>query len=269
MKLPQRLRLVTLCALCLSLWTAASFAQTSNAFLPMGDFDILVGGEVDSAGHLYQNQAMAAILVVSDRLPSPVVVHARSRGVQAVPRERLSPDGEGFTIVRGNPLASLGTFEVEGTEVVFDGGDGTQVRLRPRPPLVGPHHLNELLEHDPGYRVGAEAYEPDPAVIARLREVQGDFRVQVVFGSWCSVCKHFLPHGLRVEEEIAGSSIRFDYFGLPLDNAWEQAKVKELGVRALPTAIVYYQGKEIGRYIGAEGWERPESRLLELVSSAR
>jgi thiol-disulfide isomerase/thioredoxin len=255
-----------LCVLAALAWTPVSAQSTgTTSFAPMGGLDVVVDGAVDSAARLFQNQGQAAILVVSARLPSPLLIHARSRNVQQVPAGRLAAAGGGFALMRGEPLVDMGGFEVVESDVVLSYGD-LGVRLRPRPPLVGDRSLDELLSHDPGYRAGADAYTPEASIVARLRETAEPVRVRVVFGSWCSVCKRFLPRGLRLEEELAGSAIRFDYFGLPLDDAWEHPEVKRLGVRSLPTAIVYRGDREIGRFAGAEGWDRPEARLLEAVS---
>ena len=105
--------------------------------------------------------------------------------------------------------------------------------------------------------------------MAKLRAVGADYHVQVVFGSWCSVCKHYLPRGLAVAEALGDAGIRFEYLGLPLENPWQTPEVKRLEVKSLPTAIVYRGDREIGRFAGGEQWEKPEARLLEAVSSGQ
>ncbi len=248
---------------------AATLAQSPGAvFTPMGDFEVIVAGRLDSEAMVYESRQMAAVLVVSDALPSPIVLHAKSMRLQAVPRDRLSSGPAGLEIVRGEALADLEDFQVEGTDVVFK--HGTVVgKLRPRAPLVGDHPLEDLLEHSPQYRVTAAAYKPDPVILAKLREIEGEYRVRVVFGSWCSVCKIYLPRGIRVEEELGSDSIRFEYFGLPLEEPWEHAEVKRIGVKSLPTAVVYRGDREVGRYEGAEGWQRPEARLLQAINASQ
>jgi hypothetical protein len=211
---------------------------------------------------------VAAILVVSDRLPTPVLLHVQSRGVQAVPRERLKPNQDALVLERGDPLQGLGNFEVmEKGGVRFSYG-AVQAMVTPKPSLVGRHTLAELYQHTPKYKVDAERYDPDPATVEKLRGVGGGYRVTVVFGSWCSVCKHFLPRGLAVAEALAGTPLQFEYLGLPIEDAWNTPDVKRLGVKSLPTAIVYRGEKEIGRFAGGEEWERPEARLWQVISAA-
>ena len=129
--------------------------------------------------------------------------------------------------------------------------------------------LSELFEHSPEYRRSANAYQPDPSVLANLSEVGPGYRVHIVFGSWCHVCTAVLPRGLKVQEALGDTAIRFEYFGLPGQDAWEQPEVKRLGVSSLPTAIVYRGDKEIGRYVGAEEWHKPEARLWAAIRSAQ
>ena len=38
-----------------------------------------------------------------------------------------------------------------------------------------------------------------------------------------------------------------------------------LEVKELPTAIVYRNGREIGRYVGGPGWTSPEVSLLNIL----
>ncbi len=105
-------------------------------------------------------------------------------------------------------------------------------------------------------------------MLETLRSVGPGYRVQVVFGSWCHVCSVYLPRGMRVEEELAGSGIEFDYIGLE-SNPWQGPVVKKYEVVSLPTAIIYRGDVEVGRFFGADGWERPESRLLRAIESDR
>lgn len=265
---PLRAGLLSLGVALLAVAGATRVLAQSAVFVPGGDVDLVVAGAIDTAARIYESPNDAALLVVSDRLPSPVLIFVRSRGVQAVPAARLRQAGEGLTIERGDALADLGAFQLEGTEVRFTHGT-VAAALRPKPSLVGAHTLQELYQHTPRYRVDAEGYVPDPAIVAKLREAGKDYHVKVVFGSWCSVCKHYLPRGLAVANAIGDASIRFEYFGLPLEDPWHSPEVVRLGVKSLPTAIVYRGDQEIGRFAGGEGWEQPEARLWDAITHAQ
>jgi thiol-disulfide isomerase/thioredoxin len=246
---------------------AGALAQTPQ-FVPGGDVDLVIAGAIDTGARIYESQADAALLVVSESLPTPVLLHVRSRGVQAVPAARLRQVGGGLTLERGDPLADLGAFQLEGSEVRFSHG-AVAAALRPKPALVGAHSLEELYQHTPKYRADAELYAPDPTILDQLRQVGSDYHVKVVFGSWCSVCKHYLPRGLAVASALGAAGPRFEYLGLPLEDPWQSPEVARLGVKSLPTAIVYRGEREIGRFAGGEGWEQPEARLWDAISRAQ
>ncbi|MEE2776688.1 MAG: thioredoxin family protein [Acidobacteriota bacterium] len=247
--------------------TGAAVAQGGALFTPIGDFEVYVDGRRDQAAGVYRSASPPAVIVASSRLPSAVLIHVRSRGVQALPTDRFREHGGNLELQRGEALTSLGSFEIEGAVVVIRHGD-QELRLQPSPALVGERRLDELFEHSPEYRTAADAYEPDAELIAKLAKVDDEYRVRVVFGSWCSVCKIYLPRGLRVQEAVGPGKITFEYYGLPVEDAWEHPQVKLLEVKALPTAVVFRGDEVVGRYQGGEGWDRPELSLWQAVSAS-
>jgi len=111
-------------------------------------------------------------------------------------------------------IALLGKYKPAGASVAFT-YDGKHVSLDPKPPLLGLHTAAELLAHDPAYARNAAEYHPGPTAIATLRAATAPVTVRVLFGSWCPYCKLHVPNMLRVEEELAGSNVTIEYFGLP------------------------------------------------------
>jgi len=153
--------------------------------------------------------------------------------------------------------------------ISFSYGD-VMARLEQRRPLVGEATMEEIFEHSPDYRLTADQYRPDEDIVGLLRGVGEGYRVRVVYGSWCHVCKNFLPRGLKVQEALGDTGIEFAYYGLPR-NPWEppHPEVARLDVRSLPTAIVYQGDKEIGRYSGGDEWQRPESKLWAAIQKTK
>jgi thiol-disulfide isomerase/thioredoxin len=199
-------------------------------------------------------------------LPDPILLWGRSGRVDSVPPTALLERADGgIDVADGTRRTYLGDLRPEGNEIVM-AYDGRDVRLRLRPPLVGSHDLDELLDHSPDYVAGLSAYTPDAEAIRRLEELVSGVRVRIFFGSWCGACKHYLPRALRVERELASSPIRFQHYGLDDPPAgWEDAEVKENRVTSLPTAIVYRGDEELGRLVGPEDFAEPERTLLDIV----
>jgi hypothetical protein len=248
-------------------FVAASTVAQNVEFEQIGDYELLVGQDPERGARFYRSPQ--AVLVVSNQLPSPVLLSVKSGEAQAVPVMRLAPKpGGDVDLLRGDALAALGRYEVRDDGIYFNHGDIAAV-LRLKPDLVGERVLSELLEYSVDYRRGADNYQPDPEILANLRKVGPEFHVRIVFGSWCHVCSAVLPRGLKVQEALGDTQIRFEYFGLPGQGAGEQPEVKRLGVSSLPTAIVYRGDREIGRYAGAEEWTQPEARLWAAIRSAQ
>jgi hypothetical protein len=68
-----------------------------------------------------------------------------------------------------------------------------------------------------------------------------------------------------VEDELKGSKVKFEYFGLPHD--MNDPEAKRLKVSGVPTGIVYVNGKEAGRITG-NSWSTPETSLNTILGAA-
>ena len=249
----------------------AAGAQTeASEFRLSGDYDLLVGETIDRDARLYQSQSLGAVLVVSDVLAAPLLLLPGTGNVQEVPLMRLVPRaGGGVGLLKGDELQTVGRFKITSDAISFSHG-GLSLALKAKGPVVGLTSLEHLIEHSPSYRTLADAYTPDSKLVAKLKGVGEGYRVRVIFGSWCHVCKNFLPRGLKLEEALAGSAIRFEYYGLPAA-PWEppDPEVRRLEVKFLPTAIVFKGDREIGRYVGGDEWQRPEARLWQAIERAQ
>lgn len=241
-----------------------------EGFVPAEEYTLVLGGEAVAGAELLVSQHLAAFLVLSDRLPAAVMLNARDGTVDRIDGARLERHADGSATLPAAAVLGRVSKLVPGQGEVAFSIEGAVARLRytPPPSLVGEHRLEEVFEHSPAYRDQASAFAVDHAVVAELRKVAEPIEVRVVFGSWCGVCKSFLPNELRVEQELQGSRFSFVYFGLPAEDPWHHPEVKRLEVKELPTAIVYRDGREVGRFAGADGFRHPETALRDALASA-
>ena len=243
-----------------------------RGFTPIGEYTLLVNGQEDKGAQIYRNDSIPAYLIISSALPSPVLLTPGDKmKVQTVSLMKIAkqPDGT-VDLLADAALTPQGVFQVTGEKVTFtsEGKPASLVPKPPKPPLLGLKKAAELKAHSPEYVRGASAYKPNPQMLAALRKQAQPVRVRVVFGSWCPHCKELLPHLLRVEDELKGSKLQFEYYGLPKPPAaWEDPEVQRLQVRGVPTAIVYNsKGQEIGRLVDNNDWTSPESALNRVLS---
>ena len=264
----------SLCASLALLLAAATpaLAQTTahpvlSAFLPIDEYILEIDGQADSDARLYLSQRAAAMLILSDSLGEPVLLWARTMAVDRLPAADLLAAGGGYDVVAEPGKTYVGEAKPDQAIIALP-IEGRTVRIIPRPPLVGDRTLGELLEHSPGYRAGMDVFQPNAAAMAALRDA-GPARVRVFFGSWCGVCKRVLPNLLDVNAALEGSNVAFDYYGLASPPAgWDDPEVKANEVTGLPMAIVYRDGREVGRFVGANDFAQPAQALQALLAGS-
>ena len=236
-------------------------------FVPTGDFVLEVDGQKAEGAEIYKTDRVAAILVVTSKLPSPVLLQPRSGTIETVSLMSLARrSGGSIDVLADAELASAGRFSLDGDDVAFTVG-GKRAVLKPKPYLLGLQGAEDLLEDKPEYSRGASEYRPYEPSVAALRAIERPVRVRVYFGSWCPACANWVPPLLKVVEQLEGSNVRFEFYGLPQGFEGEPAAEAD-DVHGVPTGIVWVGGKEVGRLSNAEGWRIPESTLVEILDGS-
>ena len=247
---------------------AAPSDSTLRGFLPTSEYVLMVNGAPVPAAEVYRNDRIPAILILTSALPSPVMLSPRAGNVESVNLMKVSKQKDGSVDLFADAvLAPVGPFQMEGENPTFTYGN-KKVSLNPKPALTGLHKGSDLLANLPDYVRNSRAYTPNAAAIAALKKVSKPVTVRVVFGSWCPHCRQHVPLMLRVENEVRNPNIKFEYYGIdnPPDG-WKDPEVKRLGVKGIPTAIVYVNGIQAGRIEG-EAWNTPEVALSKVINGA-
>jgi thiol-disulfide isomerase/thioredoxin len=236
---------------------------TLHDFRPNGDYVLTVKGQAVPGDILYSEHA-GAMLILSSAFPSPVLLKQRAGTVETVSVMKVMKKADGTVdLLSGAVLAPQGQINLSGENVTFT-ADGKEGELRPKPPLLGLRSVWEVTAHNPEYKVGANNYTPNPQAISSLRKEARPVTVRVFYGSWCPHCRQMVPHAVKDEQQLKGSKINFEYFGVP-QRFGTDPEAKRLGINAVPTGIVYISGKEIGR-IESSAWESPESALVQILA---
>lgn len=115
--------------------------------------------------------------------------------------------------------------------------------------LVGRLTRQDLLENLPEWKAQHQVYAPDLGIVARLQDVHEEVRVEVFLGSWCPDCRQHVGAYLKLMDMVGNPLITTSYTGVPRSRKAREEYIAGRGVERLPTFIVYFRGREIGRLV--------------------
>ena len=111
--------------------------------------------------------------------------------------------------------------------------------------------LMDYVRQSPSFLRGYQMSQPDGAIVDRIREALPEATVVVVAEYWCSDSRRLVPVLARIGTLLPGW--QFEVY------PWERTgRVKELGVQAIPTFVIFSGEQEIGRIV-----EYPRTGSLE------
>lgn len=261
-------RVIALSALVFCLFAVGPLlaAEGATADFEPADYLVTYGGAQVEA-EVWQSRIAGEMLILSDTFSSPIRLSLRDATVDTVKLLKVDKRADGgLTLLPGASDRDLGKFKVSpGGGGVSFAMDGHAIELKQKPALLGAQDLGGMKAYSRDYTRRAEEYTPSNTFIDRLRAEGRAVRVEVYFGSWCPFCQEMVPRMMRVAEDLAGSKIDVNFYGLPQGEAFSlDPKVKALGITGVPTGIVYIDGKEAGR-IQSNSWKIPELTLNSML----
>src|SRR5512137_1874068 len=97
--------------------------------------------------------------------------------------------------------------------------------------------------------------------LSKVIETKGRHVLVDFSASWCGPCRMLHP----VLEQISGELAGWDFYEVDVDEAGAEAN--SLGIRSVPTVIVFSGGKEIDRLIGFRDKAQLKSHLESLSAA--
>jgi thiol-disulfide isomerase/thioredoxin len=229
-----------------------------------GDYILVLAGK-EVPAEIYQSQRVGGMLILSSALPAPMLLMPSANAADTVNLMKINKKADGsIDLLPGAALAPQGGIDFQ-DDVVHFKVEGKAAELRANPPLVGLHRADEVTAHNPEYVPRAAAYTPSAPAVATLKKETRPVRVRIFFGSWCPHCREMVPHAIKLEQQLKGSNIHFEYYGLPPHFGSEPA-AKENSISGVPTAIVYVGPNMVGRITGLS-WNSPETLLVTMLAA--
>jgi thiol-disulfide isomerase/thioredoxin len=137
--------------------------------------------------------------------------------------------------------------------------------------LVGPLPKEKILEALPEWARLAKAYEPNIRAVDAIHYFSKPARIRVFFASWNPDGKALTAAFLRTMEMADNSAVAVEWIGVSKDMKEPSEALRSGAVDKVPTLIVFVEGVEKGRVIGAPQFTIEEdvaSLLLDMPVSA-
>jgi len=223
--------------------------------VPDSTFKVEIDGSPVPAAEMYM-VGNSSLLILGCDLKDPILVATSDRTVRYFPGQGVIRDAEGNVSVKGAPSEPIGSYQYSAGQILFQ-AEGRKVRLSPKPPLLGPQTLEEIIRHTPDYGNRIKNYKPDAAAVAYLSKYGRKTDIEIYFGSWCPHCEAWIPRLVKALQSAASASLETHFVALPRGFSSDPVAISR-GIRGVPTILILQDGREVGRLIGP-----PESGTIE------
>jgi thiol-disulfide isomerase/thioredoxin len=130
--------------------------------------------------------------------------------------------------------------------------------------LEGRLSQKALASHYPWFNQGKRAYTPDDDTVKELATYSRQLRFVVVMGTWCSDSQKHVPPFFKLMEALHVPDKRIALIGVNRNKQSREVDLAPLHVERVPTFIVFFEGKEVGRIV-EETRTSLEKDLLEIL----
>lgn len=221
---------------------------------PTSTFRVEVDGSEVRSAETYVGES--GLLILGCNMKEPLLVTKTDQTVRYISRQNVLRDEEGNVSLKGPPSGPICSYQISGGQIIFE-AEGRKVRLRPKPPLVGPQTLESIIDHSPDYGGRIQGYEPNATAVAYLANYSHKTQLEIYFGSWCSVCEAWVPRLVKSLQSANNPRLQTRFVALPR-NFLNEPVARAKAIQGVPTIILLQDGREIGRLAG-----RPEGGTIE------
>jgi thioredoxin 1 len=200
---------------------------------------------VDAAARIFDSPDYQQQLLVPAGGDQVYLLGLKDQSVRLLPRNSVAWVADEEALPDPAKAQPGGRLTKISGEIAFDVAD-RRWTIRPEPPMVGLISMETLRKSKPDYLRLAAKYTPDPGAVKAISTAK-DTKVVVFFGSWCHVCKKWVPHFLKTLEAAKNPGLTVDLYGVTEDHLEPNDPIIKYGITTTPTFIVMRGGKEIGR----------------------
>ena len=92
-------------------------------------------------------------------------------------------------------------------------------------------------------------YKTDTSVINQLKKLRQNVTITIVSGTWCGDSKEQVPRFFKILDEAGFDENDLTLICIDRDKKAGEMNIDSLKINLVPTFIVYYDNKEVGRII--------------------
>ena len=133
---------------------------------------------------------------------------------------------------------------------------------------VGVIGEKDLLQKFPKFKASYDAYLPDSEAVSFLHTFSKPVQILIILGTWCPDSQHEVGRFFKAFDAARNDSISVKMIAVNRSKGAKGGIREKYTIERVPTFIVYYGGKEIGRII-----EHPkttvEGDLVKILQSIR
>ncbi len=204
-----------------------------------------IGDSVDLLARIFDSPDYQRQLMVPGGGEQVYLLGLKDQAVQVLPRAAVAWTADEKAMPHAAQAKAAGSLSKLAGEVTFDTG-GLTWTIRPAPPLLGPVTLDGVRKSLPDYVRLAAKYKPDADAVRTIAAAR-DAHLVVFFGSWCHICKTYVPQFLKTLEAAKNAKLTVEFIGVTEDHDQPAEPIAKYAVSTSPVFIVIRDGKEIGR----------------------
>lgn len=133
--------------------------------------------------------------------------------------------------------------------------------------LLGNVSQEELYKKYPVFLEKATRYQPDPATLDKMRQVDVELGIVMFLGTWCGDSVREVPRLLKILDSAKNARLGLTLYGVDSSLNDGGGMAKKYGIERVPTMIFLMGEKELGRIVEPPDGtlERDLLRVLEAV----
>jgi Thioredoxin len=198
-----------------------------------------------------------------------LLLDPEKQSVTRAPRSELAFKADRTSATSAPEVAGRadGTVVQSGATLIASSA-GKSIVIAPHQSKAGVMTIDELWATAPVWRSIADVYEPDGAIVERLKRIDKPVRLEVVLATWCGDSRQHVPRLLKSISRAANPNITVELIGIDADFLKPMEVIGGRNITNVPTVIVSSAdaGVELGRFVETPAGATVEDDICDIAA---